>query len=101
MADVQGIKHFDDEKVTEVAMTAADQMRQEGAREATMKATMKTGGILVKQISKRFGNVSLYLKQNLMNSDLDTLDRFGESIFDFKDLKDAERWWELHGQAQH
>jgi len=25
---------------------------------------------------------------------MDMLDRFGEAIFDFRDLKDAEKWWE-------
>ena len=97
----QGMKHFDDERMMEVAMTVADQIKQEGRQEGVEEATMKTSGILVKQINKRFGSVSLLLKQKLMNSDLDTLDKFGESIFDFKDLKDVERWWASHGQAQH
>jgi hypothetical protein len=26
------------------------------------------------------------------------LDRFRESILDFKDVKEAENWWETHGK---
>ena len=30
----------------------------------------------------------------------DTMDRFGESLFDFKDLRDVEKWWETQGAEQ-
>ncbi len=65
-------------------MTVADQLKQEGA-----------SGMLVKMINRRFGKVSPMLKQKLINSDLDLLDQFGESIFDFENLEDAEAWWKM------
>jgi hypothetical protein len=36
--------------------------------------------------------------QNQKNSNIEVLDKFGEDILDFKDLKEAEKWWEAHGK---
>ena len=82
-----GLRHFSDEKIMEVAMTVAEQIKQEGV-----------SFLIQKQISKRFGNVPPMLKQKLLQSNVDVLDKFGESIFDFKDLEDVEKWWEAHGR---
>ncbi|QTA81054.1 DUF4351 [Desulfonema limicola] len=82
----QDIEYFDDIKAREVAMTVAEQIRQSGV-----------SVLIQKQLSKRFGIISTLLEQKLRNSRLDILDQFGESIFDFKDLNDAEKWWETHG----
>ncbi|MDM8537087.1 Rpn family recombination-promoting nuclease/putative transposase [Desulfobacterales bacterium HSG17] len=89
----KGIEYFDDIKAREVAMTVAEQIRQK----ALTEGKTRTGGIILKQIKKRFGIISPLLEQKLMNSDFDMLDKFGESIFDFKNLNDAEIWWETHG----
>ncbi len=50
--------------------------------------------MLMKQVKNRFGNISAAIERKLGESDVDILDKFGESIFDFKDLNDAERWLE-------
>ncbi len=70
------------------AMTTAEQIRQKGRIEAL-------SSMLVIQTKKRFGNISSFLEQKLGQSDSEKLDKFGESIFDFKDLNDAEQWWEM------
>jgi heme oxygenase len=54
--------------------------------------------LIQKQLSKRFGRLSPELEKRLQNSNSEMLDRFGLSILDFKDLKDAENWWETHGK---
>ncbi len=79
----QGIACFDSEKAKEVAMTVAEQIRQEG----------KTS-LLSVMLAERFGKISRQIEQKLSGSDAGTLDRFGRAIFRFKDLKDAEKWWE-------
>ncbi len=71
------------------AMTVADQFRQEGRQ-------VGISLILLKQVKKRFGNISPFLEQKLKKSEADMLDRFGESIFDFESLSDVEKWWELY-----
>ncbi len=50
-------------------------------------------------LNKRFGRISPVLEQRLRDSKQESLDRFGESLFDFQDLKDAERWWETHSDG--
>ncbi len=80
-------------------MTVADQLRQEGMEKGMKETTLKTSRILVKQINRRFGKVSPMLKQKLMNADIDLLDKFGESIFDFENLEDAETWWVIYGNT--
>ena len=95
----QGLQHFNDEKIMEAAMTVAEQIKQEGRQEGLQAGRQEGITFLIqKLINKRFGNVPPRLKQKLLQSDLDILDKFGESIFDFKDLKDAEKWWEVHGR---
>ncbi len=73
------------------AMTTAEQIRQKGKKEGRIEAL---SSMLIKLVKKRFGNISSFLEQKLGQSDSEKLDKFGESIFDFKDLNDAERWWE-------
>ncbi|MDM8537934.1 DUF4351 domain-containing protein [Desulfobacterales bacterium HSG17] len=93
----EGIKYFDDIKAREVAMTVAEQIEKRGEKRGLGEGKIRTGGIILKQIKKRFGSVSPIIEQKLMQSDFDMLDKFGESIFDFKNLYDAEKWWEVHG----
>jgi heme oxygenase len=50
--------------------------------------------LILKQLKKRFGYLSPTIERKLNESGVDVLDRFGESIFDFKNLEDAEKWWE-------
>ncbi len=73
-------------------MTAAEQLKQEGRKEGA-------GNMLVKQINRRFGKVPPLLRQQLMNADPELLDKFGESIFEFEDLEDAETWWVIYGNT--
>ncbi len=97
----EGIKYFDDIKAGEVAMTVAEQIEKRGEKRGEErglgKGKVRVGGIILKLIKKRFGSVSPLIEQKLMQSDFDMLDKFGESIFDFKNLYDAEKWWEVHG----
>lgn len=81
-----------DEKIRRVVMTAAEQLRQKGIEEGKLNII----GILLKQIKKRFGHTSHMLEKNLRQSNLDILNQFGEAIFDFKNLQDAEEWWEQY-----
>jgi predicted transposase/invertase (TIGR01784 family) len=84
------VEKLNDEKVRRLAMSVAEQIRQRALTEGRAV-------LIQKQLNKRFCLLSPMLEQKLRNSGLDILDKFGESIFDFKDLKDAEKWWDLHG----
>ena len=79
-------------------MTVAEQIRQRGITEGEGRGRIKTGGIMLRLVKRRFGSISPLLEQKLMQSDFDVLDRFGESIFDFRNLKDAEKWWDDYGK---
>ncbi len=82
------------------AMTTAEQIRQKGREEGWQDGWQGgwQGGIssfVVKLLKKRFGDVSPTLEQKLGQSDVEKLDQFGDSILDFKNLSDAEKWWEM------
>lgn len=94
-----GLDYFDDIKAREVAMTAAEQIRQRGKMEGLQEGRVKSINLLMKLLRKRFGEISPGLEQKLQGSDLDILDRFGEKFFDFENLKDAERWMEKQGNG--
>ncbi len=83
----EGIEYFDDIKAGEVAMTVADRLEKKGE--------IRGRSVLIqKQLNKKFGLISSVLERKLQDSRLDILDKFGESIFDFNNLKDAEKWWD-------
>lgn len=93
----RGLKVLNNENARRLAMTIAERMRQEGVNEVRDKMRI----LLSKQVAKRFGRISPKLEERPRQSDFDILDQFGESIFDFKDLKDAESWWENLGRKGH
>ncbi len=72
-------------------MTIAERLRQEGRSEGFQNGQSQ---IILKQLKKRFGYLSPAIERKLNESGVDVLDRFGESIFDFENLEDAEKWWE-------
>ncbi len=79
----RGLDVLNNINAREVAMTIAERLKQEGRVV-----------LIQRQLNRRFGGISPALQKKLKDSKPDLLDRFGESIFDFKDLKDAERWWD-------
>ncbi|MDM8538136.1 Rpn family recombination-promoting nuclease/putative transposase [Desulfobacterales bacterium HSG17] len=84
------VEKLNDETVRRLAMTVAEQIEKRGE--------IKGRTVLIqKLLNKRFGIISPMLEQKLRNSKLDILDQFGENIFDFSNLNDAEKWWETHG----
>ncbi|MGE0086922.1 MAG: hypothetical protein AB7S75_21165 [Desulfococcaceae bacterium] len=48
-------------------------------------------------LRKRFGGLTPVLEWNLTDAEPDMLFRFGDSIMDFRDLKEAGKWWDEHG----
>ena len=72
-------------------MTIAERLRQEGFQKGM---DFGQSQFILKLLKKRFGYLSPSLEQKLNESGVDILDRFGESIFDFESLEDAEKWWE-------
>ena len=75
-------------------MTLAEQIEQRGRLKGLEEGR---SALIAKLIRKRFGDLSPEIEHRLHQSNLDLLDKFGEAIFDFKDLNDAEKWWDEHG----
>ncbi len=78
-------------------MTIAERLRQEGKLEGI---GIGRSELILKQLKKRFGSLSPAIERKLNESGVDVLDRFGESIFDFESLEDAQRWWEDFEKAE-
>ena len=83
-----------DPNVRRAAMTLAEKIEQRGMEKGRT-------ALILKLLRKRFGNIPPGIEHRLEHSGTDLLDRFGESIFDFKDPQDAQRWWEEHGKGGH
>ena len=66
------------------------------AERTGMKKGMEKGSVmlLVSQLKNRFGNIPDHLENKLKLLGLEALHKFGESLFDFKDLSDVEKWWD-------
>lgn len=97
----RGLDALGNENARRMAMTIAERLRQEGMQKGIREGIQKGIGIgqsnmILKQLKKRFGYLPPELERRLNESGADVLDRFGESIFDFNSLEDAEKWWEDH-----
>lgn len=91
----QGAEYFDDEKAREVTMTIAERIERRGEKRGR-KIGEKTGFFSAYQtlLQKRFGSLPPALEKKLSDANLNMLRLFGDSILDFRDLKEAEKWWE-------
>ena len=87
----RGLNALGDDNARRVAMTIAERLRQEGFQKGM---DFGQSQLILKQLKKRFGSLSPALERKLNESGVDVLDRFGESIFDFESLEDAEKWWD-------
>ncbi len=76
-----------------MAMTVTQQIEQRGRIEGVSL-------MLIKQLKRRFGEISPDLEKKLQSSDFEILDKFGEFIFDFKDVSEAEQWWNAHKKSE-
>ncbi|MDM8517995.1 Rpn family recombination-promoting nuclease/putative transposase [Desulfobacterales bacterium HSG16] len=85
------MERLGDERIRRSAMTMAQKIRQEGVEEGSINKALS---MLLKQTETRFGHVSSILEKKLKQSNMDILDKFSVSIFDFKDIEDAEKWWD-------
>ncbi len=56
--------------------------------------------VIMKQLNRRFGSITPSLETGLKSSRVEVLEKLGESIFDFNDLGDLEKWWEEHGMPE-
>lgn len=83
----RGLEVLGNEDARRMAMTIAERLRQEGMGIGRFE-------LLQKLLNKRFGYLPPVIERKLSESGMDDLDRFGESIFEFKTLEDAEKWWE-------
>ncbi len=83
----RGIEQINEKDARRLAMSVAEQIRQEGIKKGQI-------GIFLKMIKRRFGHVPPGLDEKLGNADIGVLDEFGDSLLDsdFKDLKDVEKW---------
>jgi len=86
----RGLHALGNDKARRMAMTIAERFRQEGEQRGERKA-------LIKMMKRRFESVPPSMEDRIWRSDMALLDKFGDSIFVFKSLEDAERWWGDHG----
>ncbi len=72
------------------------------AERTGMEKGMEKGvsSLIIKQLNRRFGCITPSLETGLQSSRMEVLERLGESMFDFNDLRDVEKWWEKHGKQE-
>ncbi|MEE4354964.1 MAG: Rpn family recombination-promoting nuclease/putative transposase [Desulfococcaceae bacterium] len=91
----RGMEKLGDENARRMAMTVAEQIERRGERRGEMKGA---SFLLHSMLLERFGTVSPELETKLRNADTDMLNRFGTSLFGFRKIHDAEKWWDDYGK---
>jgi len=100
------IERLDESKVKEVFMTAAEQIERKGFQKGLSEGIQKgieegklkgleegKQMLLLKLLQKRFDNIPKNLKNKIESAKINMLEACGESIFEFKSIKDVEKWW--------
>ncbi|MBV7273761.1 DUF4351 domain-containing protein [Clostridiaceae bacterium UIB06] len=67
-----------------------DEKDKEEIREVARKEELINTAI--KLLTKKFGTLPEAMKKGIKNADLDSLEIIRDSIFDFNDLKDVEKY---------
>ncbi|MEZ4526183.1 MAG: DUF4351 domain-containing protein [Desulfobacterales bacterium] len=76
-------------------MTVAEQIERRGEIRGEKKGI---SSLIFSQVRERFGTVTPALEAKLRNADTDMLNRFGTSLFRFRKIHDAEKWWDDCGK---
>ena len=91
----RGMDRINDENAGRIAMTVAEQIEKRGEIRGE---TRGISSLLFSQLQERFGTVTPALEAKLRNADRDMLNRFGTSLFRFRKIHDAEKWWDDYGK---
>lgn len=75
------VKSFYDPKIEKKGI-------EKGIEKGIQKGEKKSNELLIKQIVKRFGEISDDVKEKIMNLPINKVNEIGEAIFDFKSLED-------------
>ncbi|QTA81020.1 DUF4351 [Desulfonema limicola] len=78
-------------------MTVAEQIEKRGEIRGEIKGT---SSLLFSMLQERFGGITPVLETKLKNADINMLNKFGKSLFNFNKINDAEKWWETH-ETEH
>ena len=71
--------------------------KRKGKREGKLEGKRD---VLISILKNRFGEIPINLEKELPKSKINTLDHLANSIFNFKELRDVELWWSIHGQKK-
>ncbi|WP_411680035.1 DUF4351 domain-containing protein [Clostridium thailandense] len=88
-------RKFDPEMTKRIFIDEKDkeEIREEARREAKEEARKEELiNTAIKLLTKKFGTLPEAMKKGIKNADLDSLEIIRDSIFDFNDLKDVEKY---------
>jgi len=103
LEDIRRIMEASNNETTRgFVMTIAERLHEEGLQKGLQTGATKGRCFLIqKMLNKRFGEIPSKLEKRLESATPATLDEFGESLFDFNNLEDAEAWWTKRGEPGH
>lgn len=80
-------RKFDPEMTKRIFVNEKDkeEIKEEGRKEELINTAIKL-------LTKKFGTLPEAMKNGIKNADLDSLEIIRDSIFDFNDLKDVEKY---------
>ena len=84
--------NIEEEIVNMVKSFYDPKIEEKGIQKGMEQGTKKSNELLIKQITKRFGNIPEELKSKIMSLPIDKVNEIGEAIFDFKSLEDIKKF---------
>ena len=81
------------EAIMEIVTSWTEQGIQQGVQQGEVALVMR-------QLSRRFGQISPELEQQIHRLSTDQLEALGEALLDFSDVTDLQSWLENYSEGQ-
>ena len=87
---------YNDLKKTRVYQDAMQEGRQEGIQIAEQRGLQRQSAILLRQLTRKFGKVSVRTKSQVSKLSVAQLENLAEAIFDLQTIADLNAWLKTH-----
>ncbi|QUY45644.1 DUF4351 domain-containing protein (plasmid) [Acaryochloris marina S15] len=95
--EIESMLGLSELKQTKVYQEALDEGRQEGRQEGEQSGALREAqSLILRQLTRRIGDVSPELQSQIQSLSLDQLETLGEALLDFTESSDLVNWLKEH-----
>ena len=96
-AELSRMDVTEQEAIMEIVTSWTEQGIQQGIQQGVQQGEV---ALVMRQLSRRFGQISPELEQQIHRLSTDQLEALGEALLDFSDVTDLQSWLENYSEGQ-